>query len=79
MSINNLQELWDAWNYHDVYFGFSDDIRVYRRGQKELAEINNAVVQLGPKAQELNEAFLKYHFNKDGGFTGEPGPKPPRP
>jgi len=72
-----LTEFYDILNKFDWYYDFSDDHRVYMRGEKRKSEILHMVREGGEKFDALYKAFVAHHFSGTGWNT-EKAPKPER-
>jgi len=72
-----LADFYDQLDRHDWYYSYSDDHRVWQRGEAERKRLDELAATI-PGAAELKAAFSKHYF------TGEPWgnekqPKPARP
>ena len=54
-----MKELEQKLKSHDYYFVYSDDMRSYKKGQKEQDEINKLINLLGDEGVSLYKQFLK--------------------
>lgn len=58
-----LSEYYDLLTSHDWYYAFSDDIRVYRKGEKQEMYLAGIAKRNGISFQNLFDAFHEYHFS----------------
>tara|TARA_Y100001936_G_scaffold180992_1_gene178032 strand:- start:312 stop:629 length:318 start_codon:yes stop_codon:yes gene_type:complete len=54
-----MKELEQKLKSHDYFFVYSDDMRSYKKGQKEQDEINKLINLLGDDGVSLYKQFLK--------------------
>lgn len=76
-KVRQLREFYDELEKHDWYYSYSDDHRVWKKGEAAW----KALVAKGNQSeahQELLDGFQAYHFGGEA-FGTEPQPKPERP
>jgi len=73
----SLQDYYNLLLWHDWFYMYSDDGRVYRKGEAEKARLE-ALAKQSPEHKALLEGFHKYHFSGKPWNT-EQSPKPERP
>lgn len=76
-TLEQLQNFYDLCSKHDWYYDYSDDHRVWSRGNSEYDKLKT-VGALHPKYQEMFVAWSKYVFSGNHFGTEKP-PKPSRP
>ena len=76
-SLQERQEFFKECQYHDWYYEYSDDGRVYDRGRSAYAKLSGKA-NSHPKFLEIYKAWEKYVW---GGptFARESKPKPVMP
>lgn len=75
--MTTLQELWDALNGHDWFYGYSDSHEVFTRGADRESELLAAASKI-PGGLDMANAFGKHHFSGPSWNTPK-APKPERP
>lgn len=73
----SLQEYWDQLDLHDWFYSYSDDNRVWKRGEAEKSALL-AIAKSSPEHQALYDGFHKHHFSGKAWNT-EKAEKPARP
>lgn len=73
-----LAEFWDQLNSHDWYHAWSDDHRVWQRGNSNYKRLQSIAAFSGEEYTELLSAFSAHYFSGDPWNT-EKQPKPERP
>lgn len=53
---------------HDWFYQYSDDARVFRKGEAEWEQIRLAAKACGPDGQRLKKAHIDIHYNPGTGF-----------
>lgn len=66
----NLKKFDELLGFHDWFYAFSDDGRVWRKGEEETRIIEE-VVKKDPKCKQLLELYSRYIF-ADNSFTKDP-------
>lgn len=75
--MTTLIEFYDMLEQHDWYYAFSDDHRVWKAGNANLAKIQNIVRESAEHAA-LYSGFHNHYFSGPAWST-EQSPKPERP
>ena len=68
--MTTLYSFYDTLRYHDWYYEYSDDHRVWTNGRDNLARIRQ-IAKESPEHKALFEAYSKYIFDS--------GEKPEKP
>lgn len=75
-TLQQAQDFWDQLERHDWFYHFSDDHRVWVRGESDCKRLEDLAESLG--LTPMLKAFAEYHFS--GESFGKPqAPKPERP
>ena len=75
--MTTLNEFYDILNSHDWYFNYSDDHRVWTRGNRALNRIRHIAAESG-QHNKLFQDFQNHHFSGEA-FNTPKQPKPERP
>jgi len=73
-----LSEYYDLLEEHDWYYAFSDDMRIYSKGEKQEMYLTGVAQRNGISFQNLYDAFHHYHFSGQQ-FGTVKADKPTRP
>ena len=77
MAPVSLKDYWNMLNWHDWYYEFSDDGRVWREG-KAAQEKLRAIAGQSPAHKDLFNGFASHH-NDIMAHREPPTPIPPQP
>ena len=72
-----LTEFYDVLNSFDWYYDFSDDHRVWKRGESGKAKILAMITEGGKEFKDLYDGFVAHHFSGPSWNTDK-APKPER-
>ncbi len=72
-----LREFYELLEKHDWYYMYSDEYRVWKKGEEEASTIQQIVKQ-SEEHRKLLEEYSKHMFSGPQWGT-EKGPKPERP
>lgn len=77
MEKTSLLDYYDLLDSHDWYYHFSDDMKVYDKGEREEIQLDDIATQ-SPEHEKLYKGFQEHMFSGKP-FNKELKSKPERP
>ena len=77
LDLMTLTEYWDALNAHDWYYEYSDDGRVWAKGEAAWNRLTEICHQ-SPEHKALRQAFIDHYYSGPP-WNNVQAPKPIRP